>query len=115
MAAMDSSRRSPLLLVAGVAVAGAAVIAAMRAFREPLLEWVVANPSQTAARVTMVMATIGAVFVLPLLAFAAYAWRIAAKMEDGRGRGLKVLSALLVVGAVLLAAILWRLDVLMTR
>ena len=115
MTAMDSSRRSPVVLVAGVTIAGAAIIAAMRVFREPLLEWVVANPSQTAARVTMVMATIAALFVLPMLAFAAYAWRIAAKMEDGRGRGLKVLSALLVVGAVLLGAILWRLDVLMTR
>ena len=115
MTAMDSSRRSRLILVAVGTVAGAAIIIAARAFREPLLGWVVANPSQTAARVTMVVAIIGAACVLPLLAFAAYAWRMAAKMEHGRGRGLRALSALLVVGAVLLAAILWRLNVLMTR
>ena len=112
---MDTPHRSPLVMVGSVAVAGAVIIGAMRVFREPLLEWVIANPSQTAARVTMVIAIIGAVFVVPLLAFAAYAWSVAAKMDEARGRGLKVLSALLVVGAVALAAVLWRLDVLMTR
>ena len=106
---------SSLALVAVVAVAGVALIATLRGSREPLLEWLVANPSQTAARVTVVIAATGALFVLPVLAFAAYAWRAAATMDQARGRGLKTLAALLVVGALLLAATLWRLSVLMTR
>jgi hypothetical protein len=115
MTAMDPSRRSALALVVVAAVGGAAMIVALQAFREPLLEWLVANPSQTAARVTMVIAATGALLVMPLLAFAAYAWKIAAKMDAARARGLKALAAILVVGAVLLAVILWRFSFLMTR
>jgi hypothetical protein len=115
MTAMDPARRSAVAIVAVVVVAGAALIAGMQAFRGPLVEWLVANPSQTAARVTMVIAATGALLVLPLLAFAAYAWRVAGTIEQARGRGLKTLAALLVGGAVLLAATLWRLNVLMTR
>ena len=103
------------MLVVAAAVVGAALIIAMQAFREPLLEWLVANPSQTAARVTMVIAATGVLVVVPLLLFAAYAWRIAAKMDPARGRGLKLAAAVLVVGALLLAATLWRLNLLMTR
>jgi hypothetical protein len=115
MAAMDPSRRSAVVVVAVAVVAGAAMIGAAQAFREPLLEWVFENPSQSAGRVTMVIAAIGALLVIPLIAFAAYGWRTAAKMDAARARALKISAVVLVVGAVLLAATLWRLTFLVAR
>ena len=115
-AVVDPAPRSSavkLVIIGGLA--GALVILAAQAFREPLRDWLVENPSQTAARATVLIAAAGALLVIPLLAFAAYAFRTAAKMEAGRARGLRVIAALLVVGAVALAAILWRLTIVLTR
>jgi hypothetical protein len=111
---MDPSRRSAVVVVLVGAVAGAAAILTLQAFREPLQEWVVANPSQTAARATLLIAAAGAMLVIPLLAFAGYAWRLAAR-DAARARGLKIIASLSVVFAMLLIAILWRLSVVLTR
>ncbi len=111
---MDRERRSAVVvLVVGVA-AGVAAILTLQAFREPLSDWLVENPSQTAARATLLIAAAGAMLVVPLLAFAAYAWRLAAR-DAARARGLKIVAALSVIFAILLAAILWRLSVVLTR
>ena len=102
-----------MLIVAGVA--GAAMILGLQALRGPLQEWLVENPAQTASRATLLIAAAGALLVVPLLAFAAYAFRIAARMEPPRARGLRMLAAILMIGAVLLVAILWRLTIVLTR
>ena len=79
----ESRRPAVTVLVVGV-VAGAAMILAMQAFREPLREWLVENPAQTASRATLLIAAAGSLLVVPLLAFAAYLVRMAAKMEAPR-------------------------------
>ena len=114
MSAMDRERRSAVVLVVVGVVAGAAAILAMQAFREPLRDWLVENPSQTAARATWLIAAAGALLIIPLLAFAGYAWRLAAT-DASRARGLKIISALSMNCSVLLGAILWRLSVVLTR
>jgi hypothetical protein len=111
---MDRGRRSAVALVVVGVVAGTAAILTMQAFREPLRDWLVENPSQTAARATLLIAAAGALLVIPLLAFAAYAWRLAAR-DAARARGLKIISSISVIFAILLAAILWRLSVVLTR
>ena len=114
MSAMDRERRSAVVMVVVGLVAGAAAILAMQAFREPMRDWLVENPSQTAARATWLIAAAGAMLVIPLVAFAGYAWRLAAR-DASRARGLKIIAALSVTFALLLAAILWRLSVVLTR
>jgi hypothetical protein len=111
----SESRRSALTMVIVGGVAGAAMILALQGFREPLRQWLVENPAQTASRATLLIAAAGSLLVVPLLAFAAYAFRMAAKMDAGRARGLRILAGLLAVGAVLLTLILWRLSVVLTR
>ena len=103
-----------MIVVAG-AIAGAAMILALQAFREPLQEWLVENPAQTASRATLLIAIAGALLVVPLLAFAAYAFRMAAKLEAPRARGLRIAAAALAIGAVLLTLILWRLAIVLTH
>jgi hypothetical protein len=62
----------------------------------------------------LLIAGAGALLVIPLMAFAGYAWRLAAK-DASRARGLKIISTLSAIFAILLAAILWRLSVVLTR
>ena len=102
-----------MVIVAGAA--GALMILALQAFREPLQAWLVENPAQTASRATLLIAAAGSLLVIPLLAFAAYAVRLAATMEAARARGLRILAAVLAVCAGVLALILWRLSVVLTR
>ena len=111
---MDRERRSAVVVVVVGVIAGAAMILTMQAFREPLRDWLVENPSQTAARATLLIAAAGALLVIPLLAFAGYAWRLAAK-DASRASGLKIISSVSVTFAILLAAILWRLSIVLTR
>jgi Na+-driven multidrug efflux pump len=111
---MDRERRSAVVVVVAGLVVGTVAILTMQAFREPLRDWLVDNPSQTAARATLLIAAAGAMLVIPLLAFAGYAWRLAAK-DASRARGLKIISSISVIFAMLLAAILWRLSIVLTR
>lgn len=111
----SASRRAALVVVVVAGVAGAVLILAQQAFREPLMEWLAGDPAQTASRARLLMAAAGALLVAPLLAFAAYAWRMAGALEAARARGLKTVAAILVVAAVMLAAILWRLSVVLTH
>ena len=112
---MEPARRSALLLLVVGALAGAAMIAAFQAYREPLQAWMLADPTQLHARARLLIAAAGSLLVVPLLAFAAYVWRMAGALDAPRGRGLKIMAAILVVCSVLLAASLWRLSVVLTR
>lgn len=110
-----ASRRAALVVVVMAGVAGAVLILTQQAFQEPLLEWVAGDPAHTASRARLLMAAVGSLLVVPLLALAAYAWRMAGALEAARARGLKTVAAILVVAAVMLAAILWRLSVVLTH
>ncbi|HEX6163786.1 MAG TPA: hypothetical protein VFZ31_10490 [Vicinamibacterales bacterium] len=110
----ESRRPAVTILVIG-GIAGAALILALQAFREPLREWLIENPAQTASRATLLIAAAGSLLVIPLLAFAAYAFRKAAQLEARQARGLRTLAAMLAIGALLLTGILWRLTIVLTR
>jgi hypothetical protein len=115
MAAMDRASRRPAIVVVVVGgIAGAAMIAALQTYREPLEQWLLSDPAQTPARARLLIAAVGSLLVFPLLAFAAYAWSIAGAMDASRARGLKAVAVILVAGALMLAAVLWRLSVVLT-
>lgn len=108
-------RRAALTVLIIGGIVGAVALVAAQALREPLQQWLVANPAQTASRATLLIAVAGALLVIPLLVFAGYALRSAAKMEARRARGLRIIAAMLAAGATALVAILWRFSVVLTR
>ena len=98
-------------------------------------EWLLENP---ATRVPLILATLGVLIVLPLIAFAAYMWRMAARVTVERtfppsgykvigkrspitgdaaisyARFARMLAVFMFVMALLFAFQLWRLAVLLT-
>jgi hypothetical protein len=109
-----ASQRSAVIVVLVAAIVGSGFILAQEAFREPLAAWLTADPDRMAPRARLLIAIAGSFLVVPLLAFAAYMWRLAGTLEQPRARGLKVLAMFLVAGAVALAGIMWRLAVVLT-
>ena len=102
----------------------------------PVEEWLLEDP---ASRAPLALSVLGVLFVLPLVGFAAYLWRMAAAMKAERrfppsgyrvvgnrppvtgddavtyARLARVTAAVLVVMALLLAIQLWRFSSLLTR
>jgi hypothetical protein len=140
---MNESRRADASLVAwalrfvvGGTVLGGAAIALFVRDRAALLAWVAADPQP---RARLLLGAVGVVAVVPLLAFAAYVWRIGARtLEAGqfpppgvrvvrdtpivtgrpaimRGRLLRAFALAFAGGAVALALALWRFDSLFAR
>jgi hypothetical protein len=108
----------------------------MESVTNPLTGWLLENP---AARVPLTLAVLGALFVVPLIALAAYMLRLGSRAIAGRrfppggyqsfrqqdpvtgdaavrqGRIIRILAMLLVAGAIALAVVLWRLGSLLTQ
>lgn len=134
-----AARRRALILVAAGAIAGGLLIAAQGWYRGPLRAWLLDDPAQTESRARWLLAAAGAMLVLPLVAFAAYAWRLGARTIAHRefpppghavisdtkiargdaaishGRGLKVVAMLLLLGAAIFVVLVWRLGALLAR
>lgn len=103
---------------------------------EGIRDWLLADP---ASRVPLALAALGILFVLPLLGFSVYLWRMAALVITSRefpprgyalvrttqmitgdaavayGRGLRALVFILVALAFLVVIQLWRLGSVITR
>ena len=134
-----AARRRALLLVAGTAALGAALIAGRSWYREPLAAWILSDPALTRARAGLVLVGAGSLLVLPLGAFAVYFWRLGTRSIEGgefpppgvamlrdteivtgdaaiaQGRGLRAMGIFLAVGMVALIFGLWRIAALMER
>jgi hypothetical protein len=129
------ARQMFLLLVAGAVVGGVAITLFER-YREALLGWVAADPQP---RARLVLGAVAAAAVVPLLACAAYVWRIGVRtlragefpppgfrvVRDtpvvtgppamARGRLLRVFALACAGGAVALVFLLWRFESLLNR
>jgi hypothetical protein len=97
--------------------------------------WVLEDPG---TRVPLTLTTLGLLLVLPLVGFAVYLWRMAARAVEGRefppkgyrvvppvpsmsgeaaisrARGVRAIAIFLVVAAAALVIMLWRFAVLIT-
>ena len=129
-------RQAVQLLVVGAFV-GAVLIVGFERYRAPLLDWLLSEPDELAARVMVVFLLAAALLSAPLVGFAVYLWSLGAKVLhagefpppgygvirdtpviDGqaamsRGRGLKVLALCLGLAAALSWLLFWRLALLL--
>ena len=126
-------RQVALLLIVGTCI-GALLIVAFERYRVPLSDWLLAAPGALAQRLKLVFLALGALVVLPLLAFAAYVWSLGGRairarefpppglkvIRDtrvitgenavSRGRLLKVLALGCAVASAVLGFLLWYLE-----
>jgi len=128
-------RTLALVLVIGTGV-GALLIAAFTRYRIPLSDWVLADRAQRIELVFVILTALGS---LPLLGLAVYLWSLGGKVVRARefpppglrvvrdtaivtgeravlrGRLLKVLAIVCGTASVVLAGLLWRLELLLNR
>lgn len=126
-------RQAVLVLVIGTCV-GALLIVAFERYRILLSDWVLADPAVSARRLRLVLLGLAAIFLVPLLAFAAYLWSLGQRVvrarefpppglrvirdtpvvTDGRaisrGRLLKLLALACGIAAAALGFLLWRFE-----
>jgi hypothetical protein len=127
------ARRRAVLIVVFAAVAGAILIALFRASRPALERWIMRDPSQVGARLRLSFAIVVVLSSASLLGFAAYFWRLGARVVDAerfpppgvavfrdtpvvrgpaarrRGRLIQAAAVALTVLAILIAVLLSRI------
>jgi hypothetical protein len=108
----------------------------MDRINDPLTAWVLEDP---ASRAPLALAVLGALFVLPLIVFGVYLFRmgthaitarqfppsgyrlvravesIAGEAAVRQGKIARTMAILLIAGAIAIALLLWRFGVVMTR
>ena len=118
------------------AIIGVLLIVGFTRYRQPLLDWLAADPAKLQDRVNLVFFVSVGLLTAPLLAFAVYLWSFGVKIaragrfpppnhrmvanvpvltgEDAvrRGRTFKTLAMFLSAAALLLWLLLWRLAAL---
>jgi hypothetical protein len=60
------------------------LIVAYHRYRIPLRDWILAEPRETAQRIQLILLVVGALLLVPLLAFVAYLWSLSAKVLRAR-------------------------------
>lgn len=127
------ARRQALLIVVAGALVGVLCLLAIERYRDPLLDWISAEPAASAQRFRRVLLAAAALLTLPLLGIAAYLWALGRRIEAAaafpppgmrvirdtpvvsgasavsRGRWLKRLALICVIAALALGWMLWRL------
>jgi hypothetical protein len=128
-------RAAALVLVVGTCI-GALLLAALTRYRIPLSDWVLADRAQRIELVFVILTALGS---LPLLGLAVYLWSLGGKVVRARefpppglrvvrdtaivtgeravlrGRLLKLLAIVCGTASVVLAGLLWRLELLLNR
>ena len=131
-----TARRAAALVLAVGTCVGALLIAAFTRYRIPLSDWVLADRAQ---RVKLVFVILTALVSVPLFGLAVYLWSLGGKVVRARefpppglrvvrdtaivtgeravlrGRLLKVLAIVCGTASVVLAGLLWRLELLLNR
>ena len=82
--AHPAARRHGVLLLLVAALVGALLTVAYERYRIPLRDWILAAPRETAQRIQLIPLAVGALLLVPLLAFAAYLWSLSAKVLRAR-------------------------------
>ena len=75
------ARRQALLLVIFGAALGGLLIAGFAHFGEPLREWLLSEPAETARRARLALYWSALVLSVPLIAFAVYLWLLGARVQ----------------------------------
>lgn len=70
------TRRKVVLFVACAAIVGVVVIPLVESYRPALVDWITRDPEQIDSRLRLVFAVLAVAFVVPLLGFGAYFWRV---------------------------------------
>jgi hypothetical protein len=134
MATADpAARRRAVILLLSCTAVGALLIFGFGRYREAMLDWVVADPSDTRRRVSLIFFVSAGLFAAPLLFFAGYLWSFGNKVVRAesfpppghrviadtpslagaeavqRGRTFKNLAFFLGAGALVLWFLMWRL------
>jgi hypothetical protein len=128
------ARRFAVVVFIFGALVGVLLLVAFEHYRIPLRDWLAAEPSASAHRVTSVFLMLAALLSTPLLAFAAYLWWLGTKVlragefpppghrviQDtrviagdaamSRGRLLKLVAVCCAISSAVLAVLLWRLG-----
>lgn len=129
-----AARRQVLLLLAVTAAAGVVLYVGAERYAPAIRDWTLADPSAAAGRVRLVFLLFGGILVAPLLAFAAYLWRLGARgmqaaefpppgyrvVSDtlvlrgadavARGRGARLVALVVASAGVALLILCWRLG-----
>jgi hypothetical protein len=137
--AQPNALRRFILLIVAAAVLGVAVIVVMDMSRPALIAWATSDPSLTRMRVQVLIAGLGLLLFLPLLAAAAYLWLFgrrvlreerfppqgASVLRDvpivrgeaarRRARTLQTIGLVMAAAAVLMSLVLFRLATLPPR
>ena len=133
-----TARRTVVLVLVVGTCMGALLLLAFTRYRIPLSDWVLADARSSAQRVKLVFLLLAALLLAPLLTLAAYLWSLGEKVVRtrefpppglrvirdtpivtgeravSRGRLLKVLALGLGIASAALAALLWRLQLLLS-
>jgi hypothetical protein len=122
-----------VLLVACGTLVGLVAISLAEFYRPALVDWITRDPEQIDSRLRLAFAVLAVAFVVPLLGFAAYFWRLGdrivraerfpppglavtkdtvvlrGKFARRRGRLAQLLAAIFVLAASAFAIVLWWL------
>jgi hypothetical protein len=128
------ARRFAILFFIVGAVVGVLLLLAFERYRMPLRDWLLAEPSASAHRITSVFLLLATLLLTPLLAFAVYLWWlgtnavragefpppgyrviretrvIVGELAVSRGRQLKIAALACIVACAVLVVLLWRLG-----
>ena len=75
-----AARRQAILVILFAAATGALLLAAFEHFREPLREWLLSEPAETARRARLAVYVSAFVLSAPVIAFAIYLWLLGARV-----------------------------------
>ncbi len=75
-----AARRQGILLAVFAAAAGALLLAGFEHFREPLHEWLSAEPAETASRAKLALYAAVLILCAPVIALSVYLWLVGARV-----------------------------------
>ena len=75
-----AARRRAVIILLVCAAVGSLLIVGFGRYRDAMVEWVVADPSDARRRVSLVFLVSAGLFAAPLLVFAGYLWSFGAKV-----------------------------------
>jgi hypothetical protein len=74
------ARRKALVVLASGALDGLAIILLLESYRPAVVDWISRDPEQMHARLRLMLAVLAAGLAVPVLAFAAYVWRLGGRV-----------------------------------
>ncbi len=128
--------RRVLMHLAIATLGGLVMLALLQAAQPAVIEWVLSDPDSTRARAQLVLAVLAVLVLGPVVGMAIYMWRLGTRVEReerfppeglalvrdvrvmrgdaarARARVLRIAATVLLVLAVLMAVVLWRLATL---